>query len=597
MENNKIYSNINIKATALEEFWGREFENSLYLWEGAKHHLTLKEIDVLSTPTMNDLFASKNEINSAHKYCRDVHQKYLHILTDKLNEIHGINLPVSFWRTAFGLWLFRYICIAYEKYSYLSKIEIDKTDLKLLDMRSFYVPNDHYDFFNCFTNDFGVQQLVSHYYYLVNKNLFDCIPMDYRQINAQKQIVRNWKSIFMRNIFMGKMLNAKIINYWTSKENMSQNDPEIAMCSVYFGQEVYTSLVKKSNGRIQKIDLPVIDVDSAYIDVATRKKLLTIEAETEFESYLVQAMTFCMPKMLIEHFMQHYMIFMNNVRDKTFTHIVSEGWITDMKASIYVAVAQNLGRKFIGYEHCVFFNIYKNNALWIESNTVDYYLTTGWIGGHANIVQGGFSGRDIKKYIFSEEKTSILFISTCFPPYLIQFADDGLSNSNYIKSLKIVSDFIDLLPEYLYKYFILRPRREVYSWDTEHAWEVEKRNIRVDRGNFSESILNSKIIVIDHMSTGFSEILLMNVPVLLIYNNEIQQISEEYSEIFCDLTKCGVIHNSVQSAMAHLVIIYDDVQMWWNSNFVQRSLNALISKILAPSSKTEDYLLSLLRKD
>jgi putative transferase (TIGR04331 family) len=597
MGNNNNYSNINIRTTALEQFWGNKFENSIYLWAGAQHNLTLEEINALNTPTMDDFFASKEERSNAHKYCKDIHQKYLHILTDKLNEIHGINLPVSFWRTAFGLWLFRCICIAHEKYSYLSKIDIDNTDLKLLDTSSFYIPNDHYDFFYCFTNDFGVQQLVSHYYYLFKKSDFPSIPMECALINEQKDIAKNWKTGFMKYISMGKLLSLKVINYLTSKETISGTNPEIAMCSVYFGQETYTSLVNKSNGRIKNIDLPVININNASIDVAKRKKLLSMEAETEFEYYLMQTMFYCMPKMFIEYFMQYYSTFMKDIKNKQFAYIVSEGWISDIRASIYVALAQNLGRKLIGYEHCVFFNIYRSNALWIEYNTVDYYLTTGWTSETAHIISGGFSGRDINKYVFSEEKSDILFVSTCLPPYLIQYGDDSLSNSKYLKSLMMVSDFIDLLPESLYKYFILRPRREFYAWDTEHAWDVKKRNIRVDRGNYQESILNSKITVIDHMSTGLSEILLINAPVLIIYNEQIQHISEEYSKIFGDLIKCGVVHSSAQSAIAHLSIIYDDVQAWWNSSFVQASLNALTLKLLATSSKTEEYLLSLLKKD
>ena len=162
----KKISNKNIRATAFKEFWGAEYDESIYLWEGAKHNLTLSEMESLRVATMEDLFATEAEYNLAHENCKELYHKFLPELSMKLNEIHGLDLPASFWKTAFGYWLFRHICIVYEKYSYLSIIDIDKMSIKLLDKKSFFIQNDHYEYVKCFCNDFGVQQLISQYYYL-----------------------------------------------------------------------------------------------------------------------------------------------------------------------------------------------------------------------------------------------------------------------------------------------------------------------------------------------------------------------------------------------------------------------------------------------
>ena len=44
------YENINIRATALEEFWGTEYDDDIYLWEGAKHNYTLNKIGKIKDP-------------------------------------------------------------------------------------------------------------------------------------------------------------------------------------------------------------------------------------------------------------------------------------------------------------------------------------------------------------------------------------------------------------------------------------------------------------------------------------------------------------------------------------------------------------------
>ena len=106
-------------------------------------------------------------------------------------------------------------------------------------------------------------------------------------------------------------------------------------------------------------------------------------------------------------------------------------------------------------------------------------------------------------YLFNKSKVNILFISHVRYPYLMEFGTNNEINSNYLKYLKIVDDFIDLIPKHLKENFLLRPRvAGKYFWDNELAWNVKKRNINIDRDNFQSSLHQSKIIIIDHISTG-----------------------------------------------------------------------------------------------
>ena len=176
----------------------------------------------------------------------------------------------------------------------------------------------------------------------------------------------------------------------------------------------------------------------------------------------------------------------------------------------------------------------------------------------------------------------------------MEFCVNNETNSNYIKSLKIVNSFINLLPHHLKKYFILRPRRgNLNFWDTEFAWEVKKGNINIDNGYFNKSIHQAKIIIIDHISTGLAEILLTNAPFLLILSPNVA-IDDKFKDIIFKLKNCDVAHNTPQSAVIHLDNIYSDVERWWKKKSVQRAVNKLKSDYLAPPSKTIDYLLSCL---
>jgi putative transferase (TIGR04331 family) len=591
----------NIRATALSEFWGTKYTDSLYLWEGAKHPLTLSEMEKITEETLGDLFIAPEGITMASQYCQQIYYKILPKLVMKLNEISEVNLPDTFWRTAFGYWLFRHISIAYEKYAYLSKIDVDKTSIKLLDKNSFYTPNNHYDYVYCFCNDFGVQQLVSHYYYLFKKSEFPSISMNFELIPAKinndnaSNIISFRKRIFDHGKYLvRKILKAPVLML---RKTITEVEPSIVLCGITYTDDVASALFSGSKGMIGPISLPPVSTGRS-VNKDSRQQLLSIESDNDFEYFLVQSLYYCLPQMFLEQFRNCYDIFLKDIISKKFTHIVSEYWISDIPTSIYIAIAQNEGRRLICYEHGSGVVFDKTLLSWIDILASDRYMTVGWKTNDKKVIPGGFIGQDIKLYQFQQEKTNILYVARTNFPYLIQFDIYNAPYKGWINTLKRIQDFYDLLPESYRDYFILRPRKEDYVWNTEHTLEVKDKNIRVDTGIFSDIIKNARIIIIDHLSTGAAEILLRKIPCMIIQDEQhIHPLIEEIDEIFDELKRCGVMHNSAQSAVTHLTNIYEDVQQWWNSETVKAAVNKLISKTLAPPLKTIDYLLSCLNED
>jgi hypothetical protein len=60
----------NIRATALKEFWGDEYPDAIYLWQGAKHNDTLTAIESSATPTREDIFSTQEAIQNGHEFCK-----------------------------------------------------------------------------------------------------------------------------------------------------------------------------------------------------------------------------------------------------------------------------------------------------------------------------------------------------------------------------------------------------------------------------------------------------------------------------------------------------------------------------------------------
>lgn len=302
----------NIRATSLKEFWGSKYDDDIYLWNGAKHDFTLAEIDRIKSPTLDDNFSTTEEVSIAFIECQKIYYKFSELVGDKLNEIHKTDLPVSFWRTAFGYWFFRHIHIVYEKYSYLCKLSIDKTSIKLLDKKSFFIPNDSEEYVQCFCSDFGVQQLVSQYYYLfksvdfpIKEKSFDIISNDLKN-KKQKN-----KFVFFKNSISLKQFLFKII----TKILPLIRKPKIILLGVNYS-EIFKSTLIKSKLKIQSYILPELDNLSENIDKSKRQEFLDIKYDNNFELYLISTLYYCFPKILIEKFNNYYEVFENDIKKK-----------------------------------------------------------------------------------------------------------------------------------------------------------------------------------------------------------------------------------------------------------------------------------------
>lgn len=583
----------NIRATALNEFWGHEYENDIYLWEGAKHNLTLIEIKKIEEQSFKDLFSTKRAINDATLECKSVYFKYLPILSKKLNNIHNLNLPVRFWQISFGYWLYRHICIVYEKYHYLSKIDIDNTSIILLDENSYFIPNEQADYLYCFCHDFGVQQLVSQYYSIFKTKEFKTIKKIY-ELNIENKtdkISTSRKAISFKAITSSAKTFLKNI----SKSVLSQIiKPKIVLLTTFYTKKIVGELLLRSRAKVQVIDLPNVKFFGNEICNNKRNVLFEIESNNKFEKYLNQTFFFCFPKIFIENFNDYYDAYLTHISDQNFKYIVSSGWIGMSKVSLYFAIANNNGKTLVDQEHAAGSNILKNANYWIGLDFSIKYITTGWKPESANQIQGGFICENIKEYNYSKEKTNVLFISHTRFPYLMEFSAHS-SNSNYLREIKVIKRFINLLPDDLKNHFYVRPRKAKYFWDVEIALELESDKIKIDRGVFSESILNSKIIIIDHISTGLAQLILMKVPFLLLINNH-TDINEKYKSLFETLISRGIVHYTSESAVKQLTNIYNDIEGWWKSKEIQSAIQQLQSSYLAAPSKTINHILSYLDK-
>jgi putative transferase (TIGR04331 family) len=571
---------INIRATVLEEFWGDEYEDFRYLWEGALQNKSLSDIKLMKDKVCDNPFSNQKDIESGHLFCKDYYFRTLPVLAKTLNEIHDLDLDNKTWGIAFGYWLYRHISVIYDKFITLSKIDLENSSIKLLCESSYYVPENHSDYIFTFANDFGVQQLVSLYCRIFAKKKF-------KSLQKTHDIVR-------KN-YLPSTIDSSIARCYRVAE-LARSDVEVVLLGTFFSEENNARLENLTNGRINTLTPPEVTL-TKKVDWEIRKNIYKGESDCNFDIFFWESIKHCLPTVYLENFKALFYAYRTDIYKRDFNYIVSESWISDVWHSIYIASAKHHGKEFIAIEHAPG-NVFNENGMhFIDLEFSDKFVSTGWSSNSQNVVSGGFMSRDIFIHRKKSFKVNILFVTFTRFVYWEEFNEENATNTFFFNRIERISKFACLLPKNLQKKLLVRPRSADGLWNVKNLLSLNERNINVDREDYSKSINSARLIVIDHMSTGLAEILQNRVPFILLYEINNIPLSSDVKLVFDQLLASKILHTTPESAVKHLVGCYPNIEDWWDSAQVQVSISQFTSFYLHPADRTISYLAGLLNKE
>ena len=613
---------VNIRATPEERFWGNKFDESFYLWPSALHNLTLAEMAELTTPVLPSLFAEKELYEKAHDDCRQIFHSFLPKFATQLNKLHGLELPDIFWKTATGVWLYRHICIAYDRFYTMEQLEIDSTDIKLLDRESFHVPNDHPDYVYFFCSDIGAMQMITQYYNTFGtKHFSKCkanwsrpydLHPDWNLIIEKPKveerstprnrlnIILHWKNRTCARLrsFISKFLRLVHMRPPNKKDKNTEiqrtkQKNDMGLLLAWLPSDIQEQLFEKSKGAVDLFSLPKVICTEKPMCHEWRSSLTEVPVNTRFEKYFWNSMEHAIPKIFVEYFKDYYDVYSEDVSNRHLTNILTETWITCIPVSFYFAVARHINKtKLLVKQHGLANQWHARDTRWLIYETVDYYITTGWRNEAENTLPGGFASYIAFPPTDNTTNNLILHISTTKYNYL-----DWLGNGmvNFHEFLLKTKTLLQLIPNRLKENYIFRPRRAPTGFcNTEEVLDVEKLDVSVDQNSdVATSLKDVRLVIVDHLGGSLVHVLAYRTPFLLLRYDDCEPLADKYAHVFDDLIESGVAHTTPESAMKKLDEIYDDVEGWWVSPPVQKAVNDIADEFVKPASCMVDCLLSL----
>lgn len=112
------------------------------------------------------------------------------------------------------------------------------------------------------------------------------------------------------------------------------------------------------------------------------------------------------------------------------------------------------------------------------------------------------------------------------------------------------------------------------DWGTFSRWKSRFPDLIYDQGttHFRNIIRSNKIVVFTYLSTGFNQMLYLNLPAVVFWNNQIEVVRDSAKDIFEELLEANVIFNNPIEAATHINKVWHDVDGWWSSKKVQNAI-------------------------
>lgn len=606
----------NFIVSTFEDIWDKEAKNLTlidpYIYEDLSKKNFLKKYDLVEvleaqTNDRGTVDAQLNFLDSKHELFR---QEVISILKN----IHGNSLTTKAWEKLISLSLLRHIKFCHDMFSICEKyFDLSKHFANILDVESFYIPEDfnsHRQYYQ--HSNLGSEQLFSVYcqvfypdrlkpYKLVNKHNFqkNNLAEFKRNKSYTKKIQSKIKSLFEFERYRKYFL-------WILRKF---NAITVLVFDCSFSKSEIVRLETQSFGKIASVDLPVLS-GSKTADINARSVFNQYpDYFDRFDKFVFATLKHALPLSLIENFDEM------KAQALTFFDLyprvkwaVSEWWIGNSTTSFFLAIASQRNMNHLYPEHNYIAHPFLGNNLRHIYPLTDLFISIGWENQkQSQHIPGGsmypWLEIESRKCRFNVSKYEILFISSVpvvrAPELNCSYGETG--TSMVLSYLNMNSIFFKGLTKDVLHSIAYLPYPKSFSdnalvWDQENRLNEFIREFKyyIDDDTPARGLMTVvKLTVINYLSTSYLEALMLNTPLIVLWNKDSMLLDVEYLNYFDGLIEAGIFQENPIDAANFINRIACDPAIWWESEKVQMARKRFLNKTLKGPQSLRKIILGL----
>jgi putative transferase (TIGR04331 family) len=564
-------------TTANQNFWKLD-EPILFLGEWCRIHSQKHAWSGLEHKVMPYHGLDREKLYKDYKYTMNIYERILAQLTDELNDLHGLNHSVRYWRVVIGPWLAYFIEGLLDRYhSVCSAINSEKITNTWIttEFPEEYLPNDFFEFQNSFRRDDYNHCLFSQII-----KFLDTIPWESKKnsnlLNFQCPTYLDQKNS-LRSTVIGLM------------GNCSKFIPDSLKKVVIIQSYIRPMDIIKLKLSMKMFPWPYeaqVDTVVSKVNWAMRQNIRLDRRENTFESILEEFIPLHIPKVYVEGYSDMVQKAMKVYPKKTTVILTSNAYKANEGFKFWAANQVDGGAKLIVTQHGG--NV--GDALWStdddhEIKIADRYFSWGWTReNEKKLVPMPSSMLSRAKKCTRDPSGSILCLPTTFPRYPYQMISVP-QGPLCLDSFKLQEKFFNAVSTPVLNHLVLRLHGE-FGWEERLRWSDSSFSSHIYQGNMSfyNHLAKSRICVCFYNGTPFLETFVANFPTILCWDPKYSELNALAQPYFDLLRKVEILFDTPQAVASKLNEIYQNPLSWWMSPDVQDAKNKFCDRFARVSA-------------
>jgi putative transferase (TIGR04331 family) len=557
-------SNILI-TTALTDTWGNRDQKAVLLGEWCKTLDNLNELEAREYHQVPYHWSDRDKFIKDYDYLELFYERVLQSLANSLNDYHGVDRSLRYWRILLGPWLLTYVAIAWDRWESLrlafAEQDFDEVYSLSLD-RDLMVPED-YDIFKVAMTD-------DHW----NQHLFMEI-IKYKFSERANSKSNSHKNIYSVNDRFCEASSSSIIDLFKSFIDQSLSffsiGNHIVLVETFFDRKSLIRLSLKLNQVprrhyefSQDIQYPKVNPDRYNFSI-------DIQPSSDFEEFFQQHIFSQIPIAYLEGYeeLNRVATSIKTTGDVIFT---ANAHLDNDLFNCWAGDQVEKGKKLIVSQH--------GGAMRSHMTNFDHQekiadVMTVWhkpyMDKHVQLTPNKMIGVD-NVNVKNKENITLLGSETCRYPYRAQAGPYGY---NYMVDYQQKITFAKSLSDRAYQKLKIRSFNRINGGT--RSKDAYTRDLGKDKiskhATLREAFSNSKMIVCTYPQTTFSEAMHSGIPTILLYSEKYWPLHPQFDDLIEQLKLNKIIFTDPHEAAEHINTVWDHPDQWWQDPSTQKAVN------------------------
>jgi putative transferase (TIGR04331 family) len=586
-------------TTALEATWPTDGQPILFLGEWCKlfdRRYVWENLNYVVAPYHWD---DRTKLLQDHTSLQVVYEEVLQALAQQLNQQHGVDYSLRYWRIFVGPWLGYFIQMVFDRWFMINTV-IDTEEISDIWVTQRQlgqdVPNDMEDFVAMFVGDHWNEMI---YGQILQFMSVPVTVIEAPQVCEQSDSNKQRKAIKLRRYF--KKSIASIV-YLASSIFTRSDDYFFITSYLKFQQELLLQLKLE---QIPKL-WPLLALPRFDYCQAQRNWLLALpqsRIRADWHSFC-QLISLLVPQHIPTAYLEGYRDLTQRVSQFPWPHrpkaiFTSNSYGSDDLFKVWAAEKVDKGTPLIIGQHGGNYGMAKWGFTEDHQIAVsDQFLTWGWTEPQQNklIPIGNLKGFG-RAVIKPNKSGKALLVEMVLPRYSYHMYSAPVSAGQWQDYFHDQVSFVKCLPEARRRDLLVRLYPKDWGLGQVSRWRSQFPDIELDLGTrpMEKLLRKTRLYISTYNATTYLESLSLNFPTLIFWNPSHWEFRDGVQPYFDLLKEVGIFHEASESAAQQMVKVWDDIDAWWYDPKTQKAREIFCDRYARIPAKPVEILTQFFR--